>query len=52
MRRLANSPSRSSREWARLVRDAAPVRIFTGVEELLRELDEAKDALGNLFDGD
>ncbi|CAL1172584.1 unnamed protein product [Cladocopium goreaui] len=42
MRRLANSPSRSSREWARLVRDAAPVRIFTGVEELLRELDEAK----------
>eukprot|EP00435_Cladocopium_sp_Y103_P007157 s2682_g2.t1 len=41
MRRLANSPSsRPSRPWAHVLRDAAPVRIFGGVEEMLREVEE------------
>lgn len=50
MRRLAKPGAGASPRpsWARVIRDAAPVRVFTDVEEMLQDVEEEKAAWAQL----
>lgn len=43
MRRLAKPGASPRPGWARVIRDAAPVRVFTDVEEMLQDVEDMEE---------
>lgn len=43
MRRLAKPGASPRPGWARVIRDAAPVRVFTDVEEMLQDVEDVEE---------